>query len=184
MPETTPPLDLTKLSLSEIARALGQRQLLPVNEWQPQHCGHSGMRIARDGGWWHAGSPITRPALVRLFASLLRQEGDGRYVLVTPVEKLDVAVDDAPFVAVAVKSEGEGRNRRLAFQLNTDDIILADAAHPLSLRAGKPYLLVRDRLEALLTRPVYLELAELALAEADDPPGLWSTGQFFALADG
>lgn len=182
MPESAPPPpELAGLSLAEIARAAAERRLPPVAQWNPPPCGDSGMRIARDGTWYHEGAPIRRPAMVRLFASLLRREADGRHVLVTPVEKLDIAVEDAPFVAVEVKTEGEGADRRLAFRLNTDEPVVAGPDHPLHMVDGRPYLVVRDRLEAALARPIYYELAELALAEGGNPPGLWSDGVFFPL---
>ncbi len=184
MPETTPPPeDLAGLSLAEIARLAAEKKLPPVAKWNPAHCGHSGMRIARDGTWFHEGSPIGRPAMVRLFSTILRREPDGGHVLVTPVEKLDIDVEDAPFVAVEMRSEGEGRGRRLAFRLNTGDPVVAGPDRPLLLGA-RPYLMVRDGLEALIARPVYYELAEIALAEGADPPGLWSDGAFFALEGG
>jgi hypothetical protein len=143
------------------------------------------MRIARDGTWFHEGSPIGRPAMVRLFSTILRREPDGGYVLVTPAEKLDIDVEDAPFVAVEMKSEGEGRERRLAFRLNTGEITVAGPDHPLRFAAGDdgphPYVRVRGGLDALVARSVYYELAELALAEGDKPAGLWSGGAFFPL---
>lgn len=184
MPERAPPpADLAGLSLADIARLAAERRLPPVDRWNPSHCGDSEMRIARDGTWFHQGAPIRRPAMVRLFASVLRREPDGRHVLVTPAEKLDIAVDDAAFVAVELKSDGAGPARRLAFRLNTDDLIVAGTDHPLRLRgeAQQPYLAVRGGLEALIARPVYYELADLALAEGADPPGLWSDGIFFPL---
>jgi hypothetical protein len=187
MPETLPPPpDLASLSLAEIAALAEAKRLPPIEKWNPAHCGHSDMRIARDGAWYHQGSRISRPAMVRLFATILRREPDGSFVLVTPVEKLTIDVEDAPFVAIEVKSEGEGRNRRLAFRLNTDEVIVADAAHGLSVIDAEdgphPYLHVRAGLQALVARPVYYELAELAIAEGSDPPGLWSDGAFLALA--
>ncbi len=188
MPAPAPPADLSGLGLAEIARLAEERKLPPVEQWNPSHCGDSAMRIARDGTWYHEGSPIGRPAMVRLFSSILRREPDGTYVLVTPVEKLAIAVEDAPFVAVEMKSEGEGRGRNLAFRLNTGDLVLADPDHRLRLDAREdgphPYLEVRAGLEARLARPVYYELAEIALAEAAHPPGLWSRGAFFALEPG
>lgn len=141
------------------------------------------MRIARDGTWFHEGAPIRRPAMVRLFAGLLRREPDGRHVLVTPAEKLDIQVEDAPFVALEARSEGKGRARRIAFRLNTDEPIVAGPDHKLHLIGGRPYLTVRAGLEAAITRPVYYELAELALEEAANPLGLWSDGMFFILDD-
>ena len=169
------------MSLAEIAQAAAERRLPPVEQWNPPHCGDSQMRIARDGTWFHEGAPIRRPAMVRLFAGLLRREADGRYVLVTPVEKLDIAVEDAPFVAVEAQCEGAGRDRRVAFRLNTDEPIVAGPEHKLHLLEGRPYLTVRGGLEAAIARPVYYELAEFALAEGAEPAGLWSDGIFFPL---
>lgn len=181
----SPPPDLAGLSLGDIARLVEAKKLPPVEQWEPSHCGHSGMRIARDGTWFHEGSPIGRPAMVRLFSTILRREPDGRHVLVTPVEKLDIEVDDAPFVAVELKSEGESERRSLAFRLNTGDLVVASADHPLRFEGGPegphPYLNVRGGLDALVARPVYYELANLALAEGAEPPGLWSEGVFFAM---
>lgn len=196
--------DLASMSLADIARLAEENRLPPVEKWNPSHCGDSEMRIARDGIWFHQGSPIGRPAMVRLFSTILRREADGSFVLVTPVEKLAIAVEDAPFVAVEVKSEGEGRARRLAFRLNTGDAVIAGPDHALRFRGdshfsarpdqadtdlGKsdcphPYLEVRAGLDALVARPVYYELAEWALAEGAEPPGLWSDGAFFALEPG
>jgi hypothetical protein len=183
MPLSEPPLDLAGLSLAEIARMAEEKKLPPVERWDPEHCGDSQMRIARDGSWFHEGSPITRQALVRLFSTILRREGDGSYVLVTPVEKLAIEVEDAPFIAVEVKSEGDGETRTLAFRLNTGDLVVAGPLHPIRLRQGAdgphPYVEVRRGLEALVARTVYYELAEAALAEGATPPGLWSGGAFF-----
>jgi hypothetical protein len=185
MPAPTPPPDLAGLSLAEAARLADEKKLPPVESWNPSHCGPSFMRIARDGTWFHEGSPIGRPAMVRLFSNILRRESDGTHVLVTPVEKLDIEVEDAPFVAVEMKSEGEGRARSLAFRLNTGDLVVAGPDHGLRFAAGAegphPYLHVRGGLEALVARPVYYELAELALAEGAEPAGLWSGGAFFPL---
>jgi hypothetical protein len=125
MPMPDPPEDLAGLSLAEIARLVEEKKLPPVEKWNPAHCGDSAMRIARDGTWFHEGSPIGRQAMVRLFSTILRREGDGSFVLVTPVEKLSIEVEDAPFVAVELKSEGEGEARSLAFRLNTGDVVIA-----------------------------------------------------------
>jgi len=185
MPESAPPPDIAGLSLAEIASLAAERRLPPVEQWNPTRCGDSEMRIARDGIWYHQGSPIGRQAMVRLFATILRREADGGYVLVTPVEKLDITVEDAPFVAAELRSEGSGRARRLAFLLNTGDLIIAGRDHPLRLEqrgdGPRPYLHVRGGLEALVARPIYYELADLALADDASPPGVWSDGTFFPL---
>jgi hypothetical protein len=184
-----PPPDLASLSLAEVARLVAEQKLPPVERWNPTHCGNSDMRIARDGTWFHQGSPIGRIEMVRLFATILRREADGGYVLVTPVEKLDIAVEDAPFVAVEMKAEGEGRAAKLAFRLNTGELVTAGAEHPLRFEQNddgpRPYLHVRGTigtgLEALVARSVYYELAQIALAADDSPAGMWSNGSFFAL---
>lgn len=165
--------------------------LPPVNEWDPPFCGDLDLRIARDGSWHYLGSPIGRQALVRLFATVLRRDADGEFYLVTPVEKVRIRVEDAPFIAVAVEVEVEGdaEQRRLTFVTNVGDRVTADAAHPLrvELRADgtpAPYVRVRDRLDALVARSVYFELAELgcARAVADGMEfGVWSCGSFFVL---
>lgn len=177
--------DLANLSLADIARLAEEHKLPPVERWQPTHCGHSEMRIARDGTWFHQGSPIGRAAMVRLFSTILRREPDGGYVLVTPVEKLDIVVEDAPFLAVGMKAQGEGRDAVLTFQLNTGDLVTADAAHPLRFESGedgpRPYVHVRGGLDALVTRSVYYELAQRALDRGDEPAGVWSAGAFFAI---
>jgi len=183
MPESKPPPEFAGLSLDEIVALNAGGQLPPVDKWHPAREGDSRMRIAADGIWYHEGAPIRRPAMVRLFSSILRREPDGSYALVTPAEKLSIEVEDAPFVAVELKSEGVGRRRRLAFRLNTEAIVVADADHPLRVverdNGPCPYITVRKGLEALIARPVYYELAELAIEEQAE--GLWSEGQFFAL---
>ena len=185
MPMPPPPDALAGLSLAEIARLAEERRLPPVDQWNPAHCGDSEMRIARDGTWYHQGSPIGRPAMVRLFSTILRREPDGRFVLVTPAEKLDIEVEDAPFVAVELKAEGEGRAASLAFRLNTGDVVVAGPEHRLRFEAGAegphPYIEVRPGLEARIARPVYYELAELALTGGGEPLGLWSGGTFFPM---
>lgn len=185
MMRTDEPIELEKLSLEEIASLAEQRKLPPVEAWNPARCGHSDMRIAHDGTWYYQGSPIARPAMVRLFSTLLRRDPDGHHVLVTPFEKLDIEVEDAPFIAVELRSEGEGKERRLAFRLNSGDMVLADAGHALRFedrgRGLHPYLHVRGGLDALVARPVYYELAHLAIEENPVPLGLWSSGAFFAM---
>lgn len=185
MPESRPPIELQGLSLNELQKLIDERRLPPVDRWNPEHCGDSGMRIARDGTWYHQGTPIRRPAMVRLFSTVLRREPDGRHVLVTPVEKLDIEVEATAFRAVEMSRDGEGREQRLAFRLDSGDALILGAEHPLRLvdteLGPSPRILVRHGLEAELTRPLYYELAELALAEPRDPPGVWSDGIFFPL---
>lgn len=181
MPENREPIRLAGHSLAEIARLAAERRLPPVASWNPLHCGHSDMRIARDGTWYHQGKPIRREAMVRLFSTILRCEADGSHVLVTPAEKLTIDVELAPFVVTAMTSEGSGEQRRIAFELNSGDPVLLGRGHPLRLQGEIPLLGVRDGLEASLARPVYYELAELALNEGGGPPGVWSNGCFFPL---
>lgn len=185
MPESHPPLDFAGLSIAELAEAMKVRPAPPVERWHPTHCGHSGMRIGRDGTWFHEDRQIARSAMVRQFATILRREEDGSHVLVTPAEKLTIDVELAPFLATAMKTEGEGPARRIALQLNSGDAVLLGPNHPLRLiedQAGAvPLARVRGGLEASLARPVYYELANLALEEGNDPPGVWSDGAFFPM---
>jgi len=143
------------------------------------------MRIARNGTWYHQGSPIRRPAMVRLFSTVLRREPDGRHVLVTPIEKLEIDVEATAFRAIELRCEGDGAKRRIVLRLDSGDVVMLDAEHPLSVvetkRGPSPRILVRHGLEAELTRAIYYELAEMALAEGQRPPGIWSAGAFFPL---
>ncbi len=162
-----PPPDLGNLSLDEIAALVAERKLPPVGEWRPERSGDSEMRIAADGRWYHQGSEITRPAMVRAFATLLVRDSEGRHWLVTPQERLSIVVEDAAFVAVDVKQE----DGCLAFRLNTDDLVIAGPEHPLRAAgdAETPalYLAVRHGTEARLNRSTYLQLAEIALQHGD-----------------
>ncbi len=168
-----------------IARAGTLAPERPVALWDPSATGASDMRIGVDGAWYHRGGAITREPLVRLFASILRREKDGSHVLVTPVEKLSIEVDDAPFAAVELHGEGVGEEQILTFRTNVGDVVRCDAAHPLIFRAEpvtgglKPYLGVRDGLEALATRAVMFELVALA-GNSAGVAGVWSGGVFFA----
>ena len=184
MPDIDPPRGFPPGLSSLVAQAGKTAPGRPVEKWNPAYCGEIDMRIAADGTWRYRASPIGREALVRLFASILRREADGQFVLVTPVEKIGISVDDAPFQAVEMVLEGEGSGRRLTFRTNVGDIVPADADHPLRFETEtntdglKPYLLVRGRLEALLTRPVAYDL--VALAESDGGRlGVRSGGAFF-----
>jgi len=163
----------------------------PVHLWNPPYCGDIGMRIAGDGTWFYAGSPIGRKPLVKLFASVLRKDDDGRTYLVTPAEKVLVTVEDAPFMAVEMEASGAGRERALRLRTNVDDWLACGPEHPLRFgrdpRTGgpKPYVLVRGRLEALFTRALYYDLVAMAGVETvhgTEQFGIWSGGAFFAMA--
>jgi uncharacterized protein len=155
----------------------------PVTTWRPERIGTIDIRIAVDGTWYHEGAPIRREALVRLFASVLRRDPDG-YCLVTPAEKLLIRVDDAPFVAVDMEVQGEGRERGLLFVTNVGDAVVADAAHPIRVAdtadGPRPYVRVRDALEALVSRPVYYRLVECAVDEGGEL-AVYSRGARFVL---
>ena len=181
MPERQQPIHVAGQSLAGIAALAAQRRLPPVQQWDPPLCGHSGMRIARDGSWFHEGRRIDRPAMVRLFSTVLRKERDGSHVLVTPAEKLTIDVELAPFVVTAMTSEGSGPDRGIALELSSGDAVLLGPEHPLRLEGEMPLLHVRDGLEASFARPVYYELASIALDENGDPPGVWGGGIFFPL---
>lgn len=146
------------------------------------------MRIDAEGRWFHEDRPIARPALVSLFARLLRREADGRHVLVTPVEMLDIDVADAPLIAEDMASEGSGLARTLRFRIGaTEAWVEADAAHAIIVESSphgpRPYLGLDAGLRARIARPVYYTLANLALEEGNDPPGLWSSGAFHDLTE-
>jgi hypothetical protein len=178
--------------LEALIKAQAGKGPAPVEKWNPPYCGDIGMRVRSDGVWLYQGSPIGRMPLVKLFAGVLRKDADGKHYLVTPAEKVDVAVDDAPFLAVEMEVRGSGRRQTLTFRTNVDDIVEAGPRHAIrfAVEPGseglKPYLLVRGRLEALVTRALYYDLVELAVS-ADDGCGLglWSGGAFFPMqADG
>ncbi len=175
--------------LEELLKAAEGDRLPPVEEWDPPYCGDIGMRIRADGTWIYQNSPIGRKPLVKLFSRILRRDADGRTYLVTPVEKVDVIVDDAPFLAVEMQVENRGPGQQLVFRTNVDDIVRCGPQHPLRFALEpvsgglKPYLLVRGRLEALVTRALYYDLVELAEPSPGDGDklGIWSGGAFFTL---
>jgi len=177
--------------LESLVAAVGKRRgPAPVHLWNPPYCGDLDIRIASDGTWYYLGTPIGRPALVRLFASVLKQEND-RYFLVTPVEKIGIRVDDAPFQAVECEQEGTGPNRALVFRTNVDDIVRCDSDHNLRFEPEtgtggiKPYLHVRRDLWARVTRAVFLELVEIGeIREIEGKRmfGVASSGLFFPMA--
>jgi uncharacterized protein len=164
--------------------------LPPVHLWNPPFCGDLDMRIASDGTWFYMGTPIGRPALVRLFSTILKRE-NGKHFLVTPVEKVGIRVDDAPFLAVEMVREGAGQSRLLRFRTNVDDWVACDSAHRLRFEAAAdggltPYLHVRADLWAKVTRALYYDLVDMGEERVvDGHPmfGVASGGEFFAMAD-
>lgn len=161
----------------------------PVHLWNPPFCGDIDMRIARDGTWFYLGTPIGRPGLVKLFSSIIKREGDA-YFLVTPVEKVGITVDDAPFLAVDVESSGADHNQRVTFTTQVGDTAMAGPAHPLRVvrdsATGEPspYILIRANLEALIDRKSFYRLIDLCQHQVQDGVdwfGLWSDGAFFPI---
>jgi hypothetical protein len=176
--------------LTEAARSAGAKGLPPVHLWNPPFCGDLDMRIAGDGTWYYLGTPIGRPALVRLFSTVLKRE-DGKYFLVTPVEKVGIRVDDVPFLAVEMQQDGEDAGRILRFRTNVDDWVTCDADHPLRFERAAdggltPYLHVRADLWAKVTRAIYYDLVELGeerIVDGREVFGVASGGKFFVMAD-
>lgn len=175
-------------SLLDAARQSGDG-LPPVDKWNPEHCGEMDLVIKRDGSWWHEGTRIARERLTKLFSTVLRKDDDGIHYLVTPVEKIAIEVELAPFLAVRVDRAGDGEAQSLVFRTNFDDLVEAGPDHPIAIQkdaqTGEPVPLVRvrGRLDALLTRPVFYELADMAETQ-DGVPGVWSGGVFFPLEPG
>ncbi|SLN23627.1 hypothetical protein ROG8370_00829 [Roseovarius gaetbuli] len=166
------------------AKAKG-RGLPPVHLWNPPFCGDLDMRIARDGTWFYLGTPIGRPELVRLFSTILRRDGDD-YFLVTPVEKVGITVDDAPFVAVDFEVAGAGEAQELRFETNVGDHVTAGPDHPIRVTRDpetgepSPYVLVRANLEALIDRKSFYRLVDIG-TDHEGWFGLWSGGAFFGV---
>jgi hypothetical protein len=163
-PSTSAADPLGRLASSLDGGAKG-KGLPPVERWNPPYGGEIDMRIAADGTWFYKGSAISRPALVKLFSSVLRRDAE-RFVLVTPVERLGITVEDAPFIAVEMAVEGDGEARRIAFRTNVDDLVAVGPDHPLRFERGdgdamKPYVLVRGGLWARVTRALAYDLLEL-----------------------
>ncbi|MDK3017763.1 DUF1285 domain-containing protein [Pseudodonghicola flavimaris] len=171
--------------IANAVRAAKTRGLPPVHLWNPDFCGDLDMRIARDGTWFYLGTPIGRPELVRLFSSILKKEGD-KYFLVTPVEKVGITVDDAPFLAVDFEVSGQGEDQVLTFTTKTEDVAIAGPDHPIRVTRDpetgepSPYVLIRANLEALIDRKSFYRLVDLG-AHHDGWFGLWSSGQFFPI---
>lgn len=169
--------------IAATVRASKSRGLPPVHLWNPEYCGELDIRIARDGTWFYLGTPIGRPELVKLFASILKKE-DGQFYLVTPVEKVGIVVDDAPFVAVDFEVSGQGRDQVLRFETQVGDFADAGPDHPIRVvrdtETGEPspYVLVRAELEALIDRKSFYRLVDVG-EHHEGWFGFWSLGRFF-----
>ena len=177
-------------SIAASARAAAKgRGIPPVHLWNPPHCGDLDIRISRDGTWFYMGTPIGRPELVRLFSTILRKDGDS-YVLVTPVEKVGITVEDAPFVAVDFELEGSGQAQTLTFTTNVADTVKAGLDAPIRIerdpKTGEPspYVRIRANLDALIDRKSFYRLVDIGTSEiyqGKDWFGVWSGGQFFPI---
>ncbi|SFD86928.1 hypothetical protein SAMN04488523_103160 [Sulfitobacter brevis] len=167
------------------AKAAKTRGLPPLEKWNPPFCGDLDMQIKRDGTWFYQGTPIGRIGLVKLFASILWREGDD-YFLVTPVEKVGITVEDAPFVAVDFNAKGTGRDQSLTFETNLGDIAVAGPDHPIRVvrdpdtSEPSPYVLIRRNLEALIDRKSFYRLVDLG-CHHEGWFGVWSGGEFFGI---
>lgn len=179
------PVTPTASTLAEAARAAKTRGLPPLEKWNPPFCGDLDMHIKRDGTWFYEGTPIGRPELVKLFSTILWREGD-KYFLVTPVEKVGITVEDAPFVAVDFEVEGEGVAQKLSFISNVGDTAVAGPSNPIRVERDPetgepaPYVLIRRNLEALIDRKSFYRLVELGVHH-EGWFGLWSQGAFFGI---
>jgi hypothetical protein len=173
-----------------LAAQVGNRKLPPVDRWNPPLSGNMDLRIARDGVWYHEGRPIVRESLVRLFSTILRRDDDGEYYLLTPVEKWRIRVEDAPFLAVLLTVDGQAKTQSLRFTTNVGDTVIASPDHPIEVKYDapsaepSPYVHVRGRLRALISRSIFLELAALGEERVSDGKrilGVWSQGVLFSL---
>ena len=171
--------------LAASVKAAKTRGLPPVHLWNPPFCGDLDIRVAKDGTWSYLGSPINRFELVKLFSSILKKE-DGKYYLVTPVEKVGITVEDAPFIAVDFEQTGEGQTQDLTFRTQVDDIAVAGPGHPIRIvidpetEEPSPYILIRTNLEARIDRKSFYRLVEIG-GHHEGWFGVWSGGQFFPL---
>lgn len=172
-------------SLVASIKAAKTRGLPPVDKWDPAFCGDLDMQIKRDGTWFYQGTPIGRPGLVKLFASILKREGDD-YFLVTPVEKVGITVEDAPFLAIDFEAEGSGTDQVLTFVTKTDDVTVAGPDAPIRVERDaetgepSPYVLVRRNLEALIDRKSFYRLVDIG-THHEGWFGVWSKGEFFGV---
>jgi len=165
---TNEPTSTSNFSLKALIDQIKDQSYPPVDLWNPDFCGDIDMQIKRDGSWHYMGSPIARERMVKLFASVLRCDEDGKHYLVTPVEKIGITVDVAPFLAITLEALGEGDARSLVFETNIGDKVIAGPDNPLTISVSEetgepvPLIRVRGRLDALLTRPVFYQLVDLA----------------------
>lgn len=183
---------VTQQTADSIARSIKSARtkgLPPVHLWSPPFCGDLDMRIARDGTWFYLGTPIGRMPLVKLFSSIIRKDGD-QYFLVTPVEKVGITVDDAPFVAIDFEVEGTGKDQVITFTTHVEDVAVAGPDHPIRVQRDpktgepSPYVLVRANLEALIDRKSFYRLVDIGVHEDYDGVrwfGIWSGGVFFPI---
>lgn len=173
-------------SIAASAQEVAKGGLPPVEMWNPPFCGDLDMRIARDGTWFYLGTPIGRAGLVKLFSSIIRKDG-GDYFLVTPVEKVGITVDDAPFVALDFNAAGEGEAQKLLFETHVGDRFIAGPDHPIRVAYDEtgepsPYVLVRRNLEALIDRKSFYRLVDIGVHHKGWF-GVWSSGQFFKIIE-
>lgn len=174
-------------TLAQAASAAARDGFPPVEKWNPPHCGDIGMEIRRDGTWFYQGTPIGRMPLVRLFSRILRKDPD-EYVLVTPVEKVTVHVEDVPFIAIDAEPQGSDKGQTITFETNVGDHVTAGPAHPIRVERDPetgepaPYVLVRGALEARIDRKTFYRLVDIGSHADHDGQrwfGLWSSGTFF-----
>jgi len=181
--------DFVFSSASALRDAAAGKRLPPVEKWHPAHCGEIDIRIAKDGTWFHMGTPIGRKELVRLFSTILRRDPDG-FHLVTPAEKMKIRVEDAPFIAVLMDADGEGREQTLRFTTNVGDEVVAGRDNPIRVETDPvseepaPYVHVRKGLEARLSRNVFYQMVDRAVPGEGASAGMlgvWSSGEFYPL---
>ena len=175
--------------IAQAAKKAGKKGPPPVHLWDPEFCGDLDMRIARDGTWFYLGTPIGRMPLVKLFSSIIRKDGDD-YFLVTPVEKVGITVDDAPFVAIDFDVTGSGKDQEITFTTQVDDTAIAGPGHPIRVKRDpetdepSPYVLIRTNLEALIDRKSFYRLVDIGVHSAFEGEswfGVWSKGTFFPI---
>ena len=176
----------SSLRLEEIMKQVGKQSYPPVHLWNPDFCGDIDMVIKKDGSWFYMGTPIARERMVKLFSTILRKDDDGKTYMVTPVEKIGITVEDAPFVATNMEVSGDGDDGAISFTTNVGDVVMLDGEHPLRVEVNeqtgepRPYVLVRGQLEALINRSVFYELVDMA-EHQDNHLVIKSAGKTFSL---